>query len=284
MGDAAEHLDDPADPRLAPYRSLRDADLARSHGLFLVEGRFAVQTLLSGSLYRPHSVVVHHAAYEALKERLDEHAARGLPVYVLRREALAALVGFDMHRGCVAAAHRPVDAGPGPLLARVREQPACRPVVVLEDLSNHDNVGGIFRSAAAFGAAGVLCSPRTADPLYRKAVRVSMAAVLRVPFGVATDWPRGLAEVAERERWAVLALSTGADAVPAEALEALAAQAVAKGKRPALLIGAEGPGLSAAAQALAVARVRIGMTDAVDSLNATVAASIALHRLAVWIR
>lgn len=277
---AAEHLSDPTDPRLTPYRALRDSDLAREQSLFLVEGRFAVQTLLEGSRFRPHSILLHEAAFHAMQPILERSLTHQIPVFVMPRDAMEQLVGFDMHRGCIAAAHRPADLSVMSVLDAIRAAPPAQPIVILEDLVNHDNIGGIFRSAAAFGASAVLCSPRTADPLYRKAVRVSMAAVLRVPFGVINDWPGQLATLIEQERWSPFALSITPDAASIEALPALAAQAVTAGRRPALLIGAEGPGLSARALSLAAACLRIPMTDAVDSLNATVAASIALHRLA----
>lgn len=273
---------DPADPRLAPYRNLRDADIARAHNLFLVEGRFAVQTLLERSLYCPHSLLLHDAAHDAIRPALDTHAPANLPIYLLPREAMQQLVGFDMHRGCIAAAHRPGphETNADNLLQTLRAAPVHQPIAILEDLANHDNVGGIFRSAAAFDAAAILCSPRTCDPLYRKAVRVSMAAVLRLPFAIIDDWPAALTQLAHRERLALFALSTADDAATIDDLPAHAARAIAAGRRPALLIGAEGPGLSPSALAAAHHCIRIPMTNAVDSLNATVAASIALQRLA----
>jgi len=175
--------------------------------------------------------------------------------------------GFDMHRGILCAARRGTDR----TVAEVMD--AAEVLVVLEDLSNHDNVGGIFRSAAALGGpdrVGVLLSPRCCDPLYRKAIRVSMGWALRVPFATIDDWPSGLARLHEAG-WKTLAMTPGEGSEPIGGL--------GKIDKPAILIGAEGPGLSDEALALASRRVSIPIHPAVDSLNATVAASIAIERL-----
>ncbi|MGP1347264.1 MAG: TrmH family RNA methyltransferase [Phycisphaerales bacterium] len=275
-------IDDPNDPRLDPFRSLRDADIARHHNLFLIEGRFAVHAMLSASRYTPHAILLTPSAWHAMRCDIIEPAAPpSLPIYLIDREHMQQLTGFDMHRGCIAAAHRPA-APPTPddILRESTASNPHSPILILEDLANHDNIGGIFRSAAALGAGAILTSPRCCDPLYRKAVRVSMATVLRIPFATVTPWPDALPELAQRHNLLPIALCTDPDARPAEHLDHIAAQARASARRIALILGAEGPGLSARARALATERIRIRMDPTVDSLNVVVAAAIALHRIA----
>jgi tRNA G18 (ribose-2'-O)-methylase SpoU len=181
-------------------------------------------------------------------------------------------VGYDLHRGCLAMAERrdaePVEsllpAGRGPGLA-----------VVAEGLTNPDNVGGLFRNAMAFGVDGVLLCPRCTDPLYRKAVRVSMGGALAVPFARSRDWPRDLARLRQRD-WRVVALDPRADALEVGDL----AGRVDPEERVALMVGTEGAGLSPEALEVSDWRVRIDMAPGVDSLNVATAAAIAMHDFA----
>jgi tRNA G18 (ribose-2'-O)-methylase SpoU len=173
------------------------------------------------------------------------------------------IAGFNIHRGCLALAERPA-------LAEVADLALddARLLVVLEGVNNPDNVGGIFRSAAAFDADAVILGPSCSDPLYRKSIRTSMAATLVVPFAGARPWPQAIAGLRARG-FTVLALTPSTDATAIDDLPAF--------DRVAILVGAEGEGLSGAAMHAADYRVRIPMTGAADSLNVTVAASIAMY-------
>jgi tRNA G18 (ribose-2'-O)-methylase SpoU len=234
------------------------AALARQ-GLFVAEGRFVVRRLLTSSRFRTRSVLVTPAAFNAIRDLVPP----SLPCHVVEQSAMDSVVGFHIHRGCVALAERPVLAG-------IHEIPleTLGRVVVLEGVSNPDNVGGIFRSAAAFGAELVVLGPGCGDPFYRKAIRTSMAATLDVPIALAGAWPAALERLRARGLQ-VIAFTPGVEAAPLDALPG--------GGRLALLFGTEGAGLSAAALAVADHCVRIRTTDRVDSLNVTVAASIGMH-------
>ena len=251
-----ERITDPADPRLAPYRDLRDGGLAARRGLFVAEGRPLVRRLLAGARFRTHSVLATEPMAAALRDVVD-----GVPLYVVDEATIRSVVGFPFHRGCLALGERGVAEAIEPLLA-------LRRLVVLERVANPDNVGAVFRNAAALGADGVLLSPGCGDPLYRKAVRVSMGAALRLPFATSTDWPADLDRLRARG-FTLVALTPDGDVDVA---------AVA-GPRVAIILGAEGDGVSAAVRALADARVAIPMAPGDHSLNVAVACAIALHHL-----
>jgi tRNA G18 (ribose-2'-O)-methylase SpoU len=250
-----------ADPRVAAYHNISNAEALLRGGLFVAEGRLVVRRLLENSRFRTHSVLVTATAYHALRESLDPHA---FDVFVVDQATMNGIAGFNMHRGCLALAHRPVAT----MLDRLPLARATR-VVVMEGVNNPDNVGGIFRSAAAFGADAVVLGPACSDPLYRKSIRTSMAATLAVPFASAGPWPQAL-DVLRANGLRVLALTPAEDA---QALETVDHNV----KRIAILVGSEGEGLSDEALLAADDRVRIRMTGPADSLNVTVAASIALH-------
>jgi tRNA G18 (ribose-2'-O)-methylase SpoU len=256
-------IDDVNDPRLAEYQSIREPELARSRGLFVAEGRLVVQRVIESGRYRVRSVLVNDAAGRALAASLDRVDA---PVFVGSTALVAAVAGYNMHRGCVALVERPA-----PLLAAAAVD-GVRTVVALEGVGNADNVGGVFRNAAAFGAAVVL-SRNCCDPLYRKAIRTSMGAALTVPWAWVDDWPDGL--LALRARGYEIASLTPRD--PAETLDVFAGRA--RGSSIVLVAGTEGEGLSDRIVAEADARVRIPIAPAVDSLNVAVAVGIALWRL-----
>jgi tRNA G18 (ribose-2'-O)-methylase SpoU len=251
---------DPADPRLADYGGLRDpaARVAyeRAAGVFVVEGLFAIERLLA-SPYRIRSLLVTPAMRDRLP--LDGVAAE---VYVAERDVLAAVAGFDLHRGALAVATRPPPADPAALLA------AARTVLFLERLNDHENAGVLFRVARALGADAVLLDPETCDPLYRRAVRVSLGHVLHVPFARVGSVAEGL-DLLRRNGFTTYALTPAADAEDVSAAE--------PAERVALLLGAEGPGLRPTTLAAADRRVRIPMRPDVDSLNVATAAAIALH-------
>jgi tRNA G18 (ribose-2'-O)-methylase SpoU len=258
-------VDSAADPRLDVFRYAKDAALRSERGLFLVEGRRNVEVLAKQDRFTPHSVLVTPAAFDAMHATWDALPA-SVPVHVARRTLVNEVVGFDLHRGCLAAAWRRDEDG----LEALAD--AGRLVIAAEDLTDVDNVGSLFRNALALGAGGLLLSPRCCDPLYRKAVRVSMGAVLRLPYARAKQWPQALQDL-RAAGYALVALDPDARG---EALDAFARRAPG---RIALLVGAEGEGLSRSARELADARVRIPMSGGVDSLNVATAAAIAIARL-----
>ena len=179
-----------ADPRVAEYRDVPEPELLRARGLFVAEGRLVVERLIEQPRSTVRSLLLSESAYAALEPsiaRLDP----AVPVYVCAVEDFMSLAGFNVHRGCLALAVRP------PRTPLVEVVSHARLVVVLEDVANADNVGGVFRNAAAFGADAVLLSPSSCDPLYRKAIRTSMAATLRLPFARIDPWPGGLRGLAE---------------------------------------------------------------------------------------
>lgn len=264
-------VDDIDDPRLAPYDNLRDADLRREMGLFMAEGRFVVESLLRDSRFRADSVLLTPRAHAAMASFLSRFAG-DLPVYVAKRALFNQIVGFDLHRGCLASGRVGSPLSCEALLAAVGEGPAH--LVVLEGLTNSENTGGVFRNALAFGAAGVLLCPRTCDPLYRKSIRVSMGATLRVPFARFDDWPGPLAMLRDAG-YQLVALDLAEDAISLPDFETR----FPVGDRVALLLGTEGRGLSEAALGRVDCSVRIPMAPGVDSLNVATASGIALHAL-----
>ena len=269
-------VEDPADPRLADYRDLNDAELRRRRGaddaVVVVEGRLAVAQLM-GSTYEVCSLLVDDHQVDALADLVAAVRARGAPVYVGRRPVVAATVGFALHRGVVATARRPPPADPHQVLTTALRHKSVGDgppvVVVLEGLNDHENLGALFRNAAAFGAGAVLLSPTCADPLYRRTVRVSLGLVSRVPFGRAGSWPEDLDEV-RRRGYELVALTPAATAPP------IVEVATGVGRRPvALVVGAEGPGLSSGVLERC-RQARIPMAPGVDSLNVAAATAVAL--------
>ncbi|MBI1733670.1 MAG: RNA methyltransferase [Candidatus Rokubacteria bacterium] len=257
-----EPIDDPKDPRLADYHELREPELRRKRGLFAVEGRLLVERLLTASRFRARSVLATPGMATALAPALE---AAAVPAWIASHDLIRAVVGFPFHRGAVALGERgepmPVDT----LLD-------ARTLVVLEGLADPENVGGVMRSARALGAGGILMAPGVADPLGRKAIRVSAGAALSLPFVGATGWPDELARV-RAAGFTLLALT------PDRHAGEISSVPLPSDARVALLVGAEGEGLSAAARALADVEIRIAMAPGVDSLNVVVAAGIALHHL-----
>ena len=252
---------DPADPRLDDYRGLRDPATRiayeRAHGVFVVEGVLAIGQLLA-SAYGVRSLLLTDAA----RERLGLDAADAT-TYVATRDVIEGVAGFDVHRGALAVATRPPPADSDAIVDRAAI------VLLLERLNDHENVGGLFRVARALGADAVLLDPETCDPLYRRAVRVSLGHVLHVPFARVPSTAGGL-DLLRRNGFTTYALTpTATDSIAG----------VTAGGRNALLLGAEGPGLRPETVAAADRAVRIPMRPGVDSLNVVTAAAVALHRL-----
>jgi tRNA G18 (ribose-2'-O)-methylase SpoU len=265
---AVERITRADDARVALYRGLRDGELSRSRELFVAEGRLVVRRILEDARYRVESMLVNAAALRDLEPAIATRGA-DVPVLVCDAEALEAIAGYDVHRGCLALVRRRPETPAGDVID------AAQTLVVLEAVSNADNVGGVFRNAAAFGAGGVLLSPTCCDPLYRKAIRTSMGATLRVPFARAgaDQWPGVLARV----RAAGFTLVALTPREPSETLEAFAARP--RAPRIALIVGTEGAGLTPAVEDAADYRVRIPIAADVDSLNLAVATGIALNEL-----
>jgi tRNA G18 (ribose-2'-O)-methylase SpoU len=286
-------VDDPEDPRLGDYRALNDVELRRrwgaDDGVVVVEGRVAVGQLLTSS-YEVRSLLVDDHQAGKCPELVEAVRARGAPVYVGRRPVVAATVGFALHRGVVATARRPPPAAAQGLVLRAAGSSSVGGgppmVVVLEGVNDHENLGALFRNAAAFGVGAVLLSPTCADPLYRRSVRVSVGHALHVPFARLAPWPDALAHLGPAGfTLAALAPERSAAAAgrrPVTPRELAARLTATRRTAPgvALLLGAEGPGLSPAALAHADEVVAIPMAPGVDSLNVATAAAVAFHRLA----
>ncbi|MGH8861350.1 MAG: TrmH family RNA methyltransferase [Jatrophihabitantaceae bacterium] len=253
---------DPGDPRLDDFRDLMDADVRPDRrGIVIAEG-LNVVTRLARSAYPMRAVIGVPKRIEALRWEL---ADREVPAYVCDKWTLSDVVGFRVTRGVLAAASRPHPPDPQHLLATAR----C--VVVLEGLNDFENLGALFRNAAAFGIDAVVLDQTCADPLYRRSVRVSMGHVLRVPFAVLPGaWPDALEQV-KRHGLRLLAMTPREEADDLRALPAP--------PRWALMLGAEGPGLSEGALDAADQLVRIPMAGGVDSLNVATAGAVAFSYL-----
>jgi tRNA G18 (ribose-2'-O)-methylase SpoU len=294
-------VDDPSDPRLADYARLTDVRLRTAlepaHGLFVAEGDKVIRRAVAAG-YQVRSMLVTQDKLAGLADVAD--ACPG-PVYLVSDEAAEQVTGYRVHRGALASMARralptvtgllsgaPL-AGAGPAARAAGPAPAGsahrarggqpgwpRRIVILEDLVDHGNVGGIFRCAAALGVDAVILSPRCADPLYRRAVKVSMGAVFAIPYARMSAWRGGLAEI-RAAGFALLALTPDQSAVPLDKL--------APAGRVALLLGTEGDGLSSrwlaeADMAVCVPMSANAMALGVDSLNVVAAAAIACHELA----
>ncbi len=231
--------------------------------MFVVEGARSVRALL-GSRWPVRSLLLRPERVGACPDIVAGVERRGAPVYVAGAEVFDRIAGFPVHRGVLALAERRPEPDAMGLLA------GARLAVIAEGLNDHENLGALFRNAAAFGAGAVLLDPTSCDPLYRRSVRVSVGHVLRVPFARLTPWPAALAEVA-RAGFEIIALDPSAPAT---------IDAVSTDRPVAILVGAEGPGLSDAARAGATRAVRIPMAPGVDSLNVATAVAVALHRFA----
>ena len=255
-------------PELRDYQSLTDVALRRvsepAGGLYIAESAKVIARALAAG-HRPRSVLLLEQWLPEVSALLEQY---DVPVFIGTAELLETLTGFEMHRGALASMHRPALPDPAELLR------AARRVVVIEDVVDHTNVGAIFRSVAGLGADAVLVTPRCADPLYRRSVRVSMGTVLQVPWTRLPEWPDA-AELLHGAGFHIAALALSDDAVT---LDAFAADPP---ERVAILLGAEGDGLSRAALQNADTVVTIPMLHGVDSLNVASASAVALWALRV---
>ncbi len=255
-------IDDPADPRIEAYRDIRERDLVGRRGLFVAEGETVLRMLAAQRRHRPLSVLIapkRRAKLELILQAMPED----LPVYLAQQPVLDAIAGFELHRGILAVAERAPGLSADELLAGLGARAL---VLALSGIGNHDNMGGLFRNAAAFGVDAVLLDATCCDPLYRKAIRVSVGGVLTVPFATVEG---DMIETLLRHGLEPVALS------PAGETEL---HRFAPPTRAALLLGAEGPGLPA--DVLARCRtVSIPMAGGFDSLNVATTSGIALHHL-----
>lgn len=263
-----ESLDD---PRVDDYRDVRDADLVGRRGLFMAEGELVVRALLDSPRFRPRSLLLSDKREASMRDAIAR-MPEGAPVFVAEQSLMSDIVGFHIHRGVLAAGERRPEPDPAEIVRDLPEGPCV--VLCLQTLANHDNVGGVIRAAAAFGAGAVLLDERSCDPLYRKAIRVSMGHALRVPFARAGATTEHI-DLLRRAGFTVCALTPGE---PAEDLDRLVRNGDAP-RRAAILLGAEGPGLSREVVAQSDRALRIPMAPGVDSLNVAQAASVACFAL-----
>jgi tRNA G18 (ribose-2'-O)-methylase SpoU len=256
-------IDDPADPRLADYRDLRDVELRKhletARGLFLAEGEKVVRRALEAG-FAPRSFLM---AERWLAGLADLMADADVPCFVVSEALAEEVTGFHVHRGALASLHR------RPLPSVDEVLAGARTVLVLEDVVDHTNVGAILRSGAALGVDAVLLAPRCADPLYRRAVKVAMGAVFALPWTRLPDWYDALPAVATHG-FTTVALTLADDAAPIE-------EAVAGVDRLALVLGSEGHGLSERWQHTADRRAVIPMQAGIDSLNVAAASAVACY-------
>jgi tRNA G18 (ribose-2'-O)-methylase SpoU len=253
------------DERLADYRVVSEPRLAREQGVFIAEGRTVVERLLTRSPLVTRSVLVTPAALTAIEPALTDRP--DIPVLVVPQAAMNQIAGFNIHRGCLAAGERPSPRNWRDVVGTAKR------FVILEHVGDADNVGAIFRTAAAFGVDAVLVGPACADPLYRKAIRTSMGAALTLSFAMASPWPDALHELAGLG-WDVVALTPAEDVM---SLREFAAAAI--GTPVALVVGHEGEGLTAETLAACTHRVRIPVRAEVDSLNVAAATAVALYEV-----
>ena len=261
-------ISDASDPRLADYVSLRDASL-RSHlesdqGLFIAEGAKVIRRAVDAG-YRPRSFLLAERWLEGLHDVLTRWPAA--PVYIVTEDLAEQVTGFHVHRGALASLHREQRHSIEQLLAQQR-------LVVLEDIVDHTNVGAILRNAAGLGWDGALLSPRAADPLYRRSIKVSMGAVFSLPWARLVDW-RNAPHLLSAAGFLTVALSLAPDAVELSELAAT----ITSQSRIAVLLGTEGAGLSTRWSDGAAVRARIPMSAGIDSLNVAAAGAIACYAL-----
>jgi len=259
-----ELITDATDERIADYRALTDVELRTRweppHGLFIAEGELVLRRALKAG-YEPRSFLVETKRVGQLGD-----LAGAAPVYAGDPDVLEEITGFHVHRGVLASFKRK------PVRTAADVLRDARRAVILEDINNHTNIGAIFRGVAALGMDAVLLSPTCADPLYRRSVRVSMGEVFAIPYATLEPWPQSLQTVRDAG-FSLLAMTPDATAVPIQQLSPK------QRSKAALLMGAEGPGLSTQALNASDVRVRIPMRRGVDSLNVAAATAVACWEL-----
>lgn len=258
-------ITDPADPRVDDFRDLnssdRRPDLPGGKGLVIAEGVLVVQRMLA-SRFDAHGLL---GTDRRLRELAGDLSAVTVPFYRASAEVMAEVVGFHLNRGVLAAARRPPELAVGDVIA------GARTVAVLEGVNDHENLGSMFRNAAGLGVDAMVFGAGCADPLYRRAVRVSMGHALLVPFARAADWPAELSTLRDNG-FRLLAMTPDPQARSLAEVMGESAD-----RKVAVLVGAEGPGLTETAMRAADARVRIPMAHGTDSLNVATAAALAFY-------
>ena len=269
-------IEDATDGRLRDYRGASDPELARGAGLFVAEGRLVVRRLLLDSRFPTRSVLVTEPALAALADVVDARPA--LPVFLVPQTLMRGITGFNIHRGCLAIGERTATVRWQDVVGSFHPEPAAEAgvrrqtlILVLEGVANADNVGGIFRSAAAFGASAVLLDPASTDPLYRKAIRTSMGAALKVPFARAEPLPDAL-DALRRSGVALIGMTPSPSAAPLGEIVA-----AVTGRPAAIVLGHEGEGLTVRSLGACEFLAQIPISTAVDSLNVAAAGAIALY-------
>jgi tRNA G18 (ribose-2'-O)-methylase SpoU len=259
----------PADERVRDYFTLTDVALRTkvepARGLYLAESEKVIRRSLAAG-HRPRSFLMAPRWLTDMSDLVAQAESDNVPVYFAQHAVIEAMTGFHLHRGALASMHRPVLVAPEVLLRNASR------VVVLEDIVDHTNVGAVFRSAAALGVDAVLITPRCADPLYRRAVRVSMGTVFQVPWTRIDTWPGGV-QVLRDNGFTVAAFALGDGAISLDDL------ATDQPDRLAMIFGTEGDGLSRRAIQGADLVVRIPMAGGVDSLNMAAASAVAIWAL-----
>lgn len=257
-------IDDPADARLDDIRDLKHSDAKKD--LVFAEGPLVCGRLVE-SRFPVRSVIGFGGRLDSFLADFGAQLPEDVPVYEVTRELLGQVAGYDMHRGLLAVGERPAPLAVSDVIA------GARTLVVLEGVGDHENIGSIFRNAAGMGVDGVLFGAGTADPLYRRSVRVSMGHVLRTPFahleGTGTTWQRSLQQLRE-EGWWLVSLTPADDAVHVK-------EAMRGKEKVSLLVGAEGPGLTEHAMRATDVRAKIPMAEGTDSLNVATSAAIAFY-------
>ncbi|WP_206515510.1 TrmH family RNA methyltransferase [Georgenia faecalis] len=272
------HVSTPDDDRLADYLRLTDVALRRKleteRGLYMAESSNVIRRAVAAG-HRPRSFLMAPRWVESMADVIAEacgapDGGADVPVFVAEEDVLREITGFHLHRGALAAMHRPAMRPVEEVLAGARDGAGARRVAVLEDIVDHTNVGAMFRSAAALGVDAVLVTPSCADPLYRRSVRVSMGTVFQVPWTRLTRWPAGIEDL-RGLGFTVAALALSEDSVTLD-------EFVAQGhERTAFVLGTEGHGLAASTIAAADAVVRIPMAGGVDSLNVAAASAVVFY-------
>lgn len=258
-------VDGPDDPAVAGFRDIRERDLVGREGRFIAEGEVVLRTLARTRLHAVERVLIDPKRLAKL-EPILRSLPPGVPIHVADQRLLDAIAGFHLHRGVLALGRRGPERTPAQLLS---ETPGPGVVVALFAIANHDNMGGVFRNAAAFGARAVLLDSRCCDPLYRKAIRVSVGAALEVPFARFEAGEDALATIG----------AAGFEPVALSPAGQTALDRFRPPPRVALMLGAEGPGLDAGLIERSKT-VRIRMVEGFDSLNVATASAVALHALA----
>jgi len=261
-------IDDPDDPRLTPYRSIRERDLVGRSNQFIAEGKSVLAVLARQTRHTIQSVLILENRLDSVRDILAT-LPETTPIYTVTRNVIDQVAGFPMHRGVLAIGTRP-DATQVPGRDITNQ---WRTVIALVGIANHDNIGGIFRNAAAFGADAVLMDGTSCDPYYRKAIRVSVGGVLTVPnfrFCDAATMTEWLAQAG----FEIVALSPAAH-IPVHDWQS--------SQRTAIVLGAEGPGLPRGLIAQHTG-LSIAMANGFDSLNVAVTSAIVLHHLSTQAR